>query len=139
MFAKNSAEGGGFNKEVETVIGSSVKVEGNFVCEGNMVIDGEVKGNVQTSGSLQIGAKAGIFADIKAGSALIAGHVEGNVKVDGYLELTPTARLNGDVVAEQLSMAKGAILNGHCSMTGAAGKSQPLAPTAADEATNEEF
>ncbi|NCN25580.1 cell shape determination protein CcmA [Candidatus Falkowbacteria bacterium CG10_big_fil_rev_8_21_14_0_10_37_14] len=116
MFAKNSLPEGDY-KDVETIIGASVKVEGNFVCDGSMVIDGEVKGNVKTSKNLNVGVKALIVADVQSGNARVAGEIRGNLKVNGLLELLESAKINGDVQAVALIIAKGAILNGHCTMS----------------------
>ena len=115
MFAKNNAPEADY-KDVETIIGSSVKVEGNFVCDGSMVIDGQVKGLVRTNQSLTVGTKAIITADVSAGNARIAGEINGNLKVDGFLELAETARINGDIEIGSLAVTKGAIINGNIKM-----------------------
>jgi cytoskeletal protein CcmA (bactofilin family) len=113
MFAKNSGPEM-TDKEIETVIGASVKVEGNFVCEGNIIIEGDVKGHIETAGYLQVGSSSNIKADIKAGSAKIAGKINGNLIIKEHLELTETAQINGDITVGTLATAKGAILNGRC-------------------------
>lgn len=41
--------------EIETVIGPSVKVEGDFVTEGNMIVEGTICGSIKTSKNLKIG------------------------------------------------------------------------------------
>lgn len=123
MFSKNQSDGG--VGDAETIIGASVKVEGNFVCQGNMVIDGEVKGIVKTDKFLSIGPKSVIIADVAAGNARIAGEVRGKVVVDGYLELSDTAKVTGDIVVNSLSIAKGATLNGRCSMKNGSKASEP--------------
>lgn len=116
MFNKNAPEGGSIDKkDIETIIGSSVKVEGNFICEGNMIIDGQVKGTVQTNGYLQVGRSAIVEADVKAANARIAGEIRGNIKVDGYLEITETAKIYGDLEFVSISISKGAYINGRCS------------------------
>lgn len=116
MFAKNSSPEN-IGKEVETVIGASVKVEGNFVCDGNIVIEGEVKGMIETSGYLQIGPKAIIVADVQAGNARIAGKVQGNLIISGHLELVESAQVQGDINVKSLAIATGAVLNGNCVMS----------------------
>lgn len=116
MFAKNSLPEGDY-KDVETIIGASVKVEGNFVCDGSMVIDGEVKGNVKTSKNLNVGPKALIVADVQSGNARVAGEIRGNLKVNGLLELSESAKITGDIQAVALIVAKGATLNGRCTMS----------------------
>jgi len=37
---------------VDTIIGPTVNVEGNFAGEGNIIIEGEVKGSIKTKGFL---------------------------------------------------------------------------------------
>lgn len=116
MFAKNSLPEGDY-KDVETIIGASVKVEGNFVCDGSMIIDGEVKGNVKTSKNLNVGPKALIVADVQSGNARVAGEIRGNLQVNGLLELLESAKITGDIQATALIIAKGATLNGRCAMS----------------------
>ncbi len=135
MFAKNAPQGGITNKDAETIIGASVKVEGNFVCEGDMIVDGEVKGKIATNGFLQVGNRSVINADVKAGNGKISGEIRGNVKVDGYLELTASARIYGDIDVQTLSMERGAILNGKCSMDVL--KAEVIKGEANDEAAEE--
>lgn len=129
--------GGGSTKDVETIIGSSVKVEGDFVCQGNMVIDGEVKGNVKTQGFLKVGEKSIIVAGIEAAGARISGQIRGNIKIDDYLEITKTARIFGDIETSRLLVAEGALLNGRCTMVLKEGK-QARAKKKAEEIIEEE-
>ncbi|MCK4553681.1 polymer-forming cytoskeletal protein [Candidatus Parcubacteria bacterium] len=105
-------------KKVETIIGSSVKVKGDFNSQGNIIIEGIVQGNLKTKGNLLVGDKAKITADIEAKEAKISGEIKGNVKIKEYLELTATAKIFGDVEASSLSVERGAILNGKCTMIG---------------------
>lgn len=117
MFNKKESEELSVDKkDIETIIGASVKVEGNFVCEGNMIIDGQVKGNVQTNGFLQIGKSAIVTADVKAANARISGEVRGNLKIETNLELGETAKIIGDIDVINLSVQKGAQINGRCTM-----------------------
>lgn len=102
--------------ETETVIGPSVKVEGDFVTEGNIVIEGTVCGTVKTSQDLKIGAKSKVFANVSANNALVAGEIQGNVRIKEKLELMPTARIYGDIRAGSLVIASGSIFNGRCQM-----------------------
>jgi cytoskeletal protein CcmA (bactofilin family) len=113
-----------FNKEnadpktrgTETIIGQSVKVKGNFHGEGNIVIEGSVEGSVKTKGFLEVGEKASITASVEAKDALIGGNVVGNIKIDGFLEVRSTAKIDGDIETGQLSVEKGAVMNGRCTM-----------------------
>ncbi|MDO8581530.1 MAG: polymer-forming cytoskeletal protein [bacterium] len=103
-------------REIETVIGPSVKVEGNFRGQGNVIVEGVVHGSLKTDKDLTVGAGAKISASVIAANAKISGEVRGTVKIKGKLELTETARIFGDIETETLSVAPGAILNGKCTM-----------------------
>lgn len=117
MFAKNSSLEIGDNKDVETIIGASVKVEGNFICQGSVIIEGAVNGVVETSGMLQVGSKAVITANVKAESATIAGKIKGNITIINQLELASTAEIEGDIETGNLTINKGAKFNGKCTMS----------------------
>lgn len=101
-------------EEIETIIGPSVQVEGDFVTAGDIVIEGTVSGKLKTEKNLRVGTGARIIANVTAKNAIIAGEVQGNVKVDGNLELSSTARIFGDIKAATLTIASGACLHGKC-------------------------
>lgn len=104
--------------DVETVVGPSVVVEGDFASDGNILVKGTVSGNVTTSRVLRVEDGAKILANVKAGEALISGHIKGNVRVADRLELTETAQIVGDIQCQTLVVAPGAVIQGKLSMRG---------------------
>src|SRR3990167_9425170 len=94
--------------EVETVVGPSVNVEGDFASEGNIIVKGTVSGSVHTSRFLFVEVGAKIMANVRAGNAKISGEVKGNLKVRETIELTSTAKVLGDIEARVLSVEPGA-------------------------------
>lgn len=110
MFQKNDNGG----QTMETIIGSSIKVEGNFVGEGNIIVEGEIKGDLKTSHNIEAGSESKIVANIEAANGLIAGEVDGKIKIKEHLELTNTAKIRGDIEAGVLIVASGAIIDGYC-------------------------
>lgn len=106
-------------KNAETIIGPSVKVEGDFVGDGNVIVEGIVVGNLKTKNHLTIGAEAKVNAEIEANSAYISGEVSGNLVVVGDVELTASARIKGDISASSIAIERGAQVNGRLSMNGA--------------------
>lgn len=103
-------------KEAETIIGPSVRVQGDFVGQGNLIVEGVIKGSVKTKGDLKVGEQAKINASVSAANAVISGEIKGNVKIRGDLELTAQAKIFGDVETKSICIARGAILNGNCKM-----------------------
>ena len=103
-------------KEVETIIGPSVKVEGNFAGEGNVIVEGILKGTLKTKQNLKVGSGAKISANIQAQNAIIAGEVKGNIKVGEKIELKSTAKIFGDIDCKTLAIENGALFQGKCSM-----------------------
>jgi cytoskeletal protein CcmA (bactofilin family) len=58
------------NASPETVVGPSVKIQGDLNSEGNIRIEGQVQGKVKTSQSVLVGNGAKIVADIMAMSVV---------------------------------------------------------------------
>jgi len=107
------------SNEIETVIGPSVKVEGDFEGSGDMVVEGIVMGSLKTKNFLRIGAGAKIKADVEARNAHIAGEVSGNLTIKENLELTASAKVLGDIKTNFLAIEQGAVLNGKVTMNSA--------------------
>lgn len=103
-------------KTVETLIGPSVKVEGDFVGEGDVVVEGVVTGKLKTKKNLRVGQGAQVLASVMAENALVSGIIQGNIKIREKLELTPTARIKGDIQAKILIISEGAAFTGNCKM-----------------------
>ncbi len=103
----------------ETVVGPSVKIQGDLNSEGNIRIEGGVVGKVNTTQSVHIGEAAKLAADVQAGNAIVAGEVQGNIKVSGNLILQSSARIAGDISCGVLRVEDGAQFTGKCNMKGA--------------------
>lgn len=109
MFKKEEEQ---YIDEIETIIGPSVKVEGDFSAAGNVVVEGTVFGSLKTEKNLKVGEGAKIFANVSCGSAFIAGEMQGNVKIKDNLELTSTAKIYGDIKTKTIIIARGATVFG---------------------------
>jgi cytoskeletal protein CcmA (bactofilin family) len=105
-------------KDVETVIGASVKVEGTFVGAGDIVVDGQVTGTLKTNKNLRIGQRAVLKADIEGANIVVAGEIRGQIKCGGKIELLPTAKIYGNIDTQTIAVAHGAVLHGKVSMSG---------------------
>ena len=111
--------------DVETIVGPSVHVEGDFSSEGNILVKGIVSGNVRTSKLFTSEKGSKVLASVKAGNSIISGAVKGNVKVDDRLELTASAQVLGDIECGILVVEAGAMIRGKVSMKGVASIEDP--------------
>jgi len=100
-------------KDAETVIGPSIKVKGNFQGKGNIVVEGTVEGSLKTEADIFIGTDAKVVANIESMDAAIHGEVSGNIKNRGYLAIGKSARISGDIQYVEISIEKGALINGN--------------------------
>lgn len=106
------------SQQAETVVGPSVKIQGDLNSEGNIRIEGQVSGKVKTSQSVFVNQGAKIAADVLAGNAVVGGEVQGNLKISGHLILQSTAKIAGDISCQILRVEDGASFSGKCSMNG---------------------
>lgn len=105
-------------RDVETIIGSTVKVEGNFVGAGDVTVEGQVAGTLKTSKNLRIGPGASVKADVTAANVWVAGEIRGHVVCQGKVELAASGKIFGNVDTHSIIVAHGAVLHGKVSMTG---------------------
>lgn len=105
-------------KDLETIIGATVKVDGNFVGSGDVVVEGQVAGTLRTSKNLRVGETAKIKADVEAANIIVAGEIRGHVKCGGKIELTETGKIFGNVDTQTIIVAHGAVLHGKLTMAG---------------------
>jgi len=103
------------NQELETIIGPSVKIKGNFSSNGNIQIEGTLSGSLETSGDIKVGQEAKIQANIIAGNILVAGQITGTIKATNVV-LTASAKITGDIETKALTIEEGATFNGKCAM-----------------------
>lgn len=115
LFQKDGTNG---SAEQQTIIGASVKVDGNFVGSGDVVVEGQVAGTLKTSKNLQVGPQAVIKADIEAANIHVAGEIRGHVKCSGKIEIASSGKIFGNVDTKTISVEHGAVLHGKVAMAG---------------------
>lgn len=111
----------------ETIVGATVKIEGDLVSEGDIKVDGLVAGKIKTSKNLYVGPMAKIEADVEAQNAVLAGIVKGDVKIKESLVIQETGKVDGNIACARLAIADGAHFSGTATMPEKEGElKQPL-------------
>ena len=110
----------------ETIVGASVKIEGDLIGDGDILVDGTVSGKIKTNKNLNIGPTAKVDADVEAVNASIAGMVKGDIKIKGALIIQETGKVEGNITCSRLAIAEGGHFSGTSTMTEQVGEmSQP--------------
>jgi cytoskeletal protein CcmA (bactofilin family) len=99
-----------------TVIGSSIVVDGEISGEEPITILGTVKGKVAVAQGVVVEAGATVEADIEGQTVTVSGKVTGNVTAREKLELRPESKMVGNAKAPRIVVADGASFKGNVDM-----------------------
>ncbi|MBT4891162.1 MAG: polymer-forming cytoskeletal protein [Rhodospirillales bacterium] len=97
---------------IPSIISGDLVITGDMFSEGEIQIDGTINGDIKTA-TLLVGETARINGDVNAKRVRVHGHVNGQITAQS-VTLAQTAHVTGDVIHEDLSIEKGAFLEGHC-------------------------
>jgi len=113
--------------KVETIIGPGATIKGEIHSRGTVRVDGNVEGKVTSDGSVIVGEKGVVNAEVTAGLVVIGGTVHGKVNGREKVEILSTGRLHGDVSTKpsKFVVAEGVIFEGRCTM----GQAEPAKQT----------
>ena len=102
---------------ISTFLGADSRIEGTIEFQGTIRLDGRVKGKILSNGgTLIVGEKAVIHADIRVDSIIVMGEVSGTIDAQQRVEVYPPGRVNGDIEAGVISIEPGGVFTGNCSM-----------------------
>lgn len=101
---------------LDTLIGNGTIFEGSLTSKESICIEGTVRGKVVCEGSVIVGEKGRVDADIFADTVLLGGEVNGNIVSKTKLEITTSGKLKGDIKTGSLIIAEGVAFEGKCQM-----------------------
>jgi cytoskeletal protein CcmA (bactofilin family) len=100
----------------QTVIGTSVVIDGEISGDGDLVIQGTVKGKIELKESLFVESSGVIEADIETANVEVSGQVTGNIVASDKVELKADCKVVGDIRSPRILIADGAIFKGSVDM-----------------------
>lgn len=100
----------------ETVIGSTIVIDGELRSEEDISVRGTVKGKIHTTADLFVEEGGTVEAEVETRSVEIEGTVVGNVHAADKYELKPPGRVTGDVFAPRVVIADGSRFKGRIDM-----------------------
>jgi cytoskeletal protein CcmA (bactofilin family) len=99
-----------------TVIGSSIVIDGEISGEEDLVIQGTVKGRIVLKENVFVEQSGVVEADIETNNIEVSGQVTGNIVATDKVEITAGGRTIGDIKAPRILIADGAIFKGNVDM-----------------------
>ncbi len=99
-----------------TIIGSSIVIDGEISGDEALIIQGTIKGRVSLKESLIVEASGVVEADVEVQNIEIAGKVVGNIAASDKVEMKADCRVVGDVKAPRILIADGAVFKGNVDM-----------------------
>ena len=102
---------------ITTYLGPDAAIEGTIEFTGTIHLDGKVNGKIRSNGgTVIVGEKAVLHADVHVGVAIIMGELNGTVYASDKIALKPPARVVGDIQAPEISIEERVVFNGNCAM-----------------------
>ena len=117
MLSKDKKRSAAEPGTISTLLGRDVQIEGMLSFKETIRVDGQIKGQLLSSqGTVIIGEKAVIEADVQVGVAIIRGKVQGRVEAGQRIEIYSPAQVTGDISAPTVTIDSGVVFNGNCQM-----------------------
>jgi len=97
-------------------LGENTSFKGELSFHGTVRIDGHFKGQIYSDGTLVVGERGVIEADIDTHCLVISGEVRGNINAAYSTEIHSKGKVYGSIVTSSLVMHEGVVFEGNCRM-----------------------
>jgi cytoskeletal protein CcmA (bactofilin family) len=93
-------------------VGEKLSIKGEIAGEGDLELAGRFEGVVNVQGTVVIGDRAEVDADITASTIVVGGKVRGNLSAAGRVEILPQGVLTGNLKSGSFAAADGSSVKG---------------------------
>lgn len=116
MFSEKKKEHKQDLTKEQNKIAQGTTFKGDIESQGSFRIEGKVEGTIKTPGRIVVGKFGFIEGEVECHSADFEGGFSGRLIVKSSLSLKSSAHIEGDIIAEKLSIDPGAVFNATCVM-----------------------
>lgn len=102
--------------EIQSLLSDGVEMTGDLFFTHGLRVDGIVRGKVRSEGTLVIGAKGRVEADVTIQSISINGEFRGSIHAKDRVEIHKDGHVYGEIYTPCLIIEAGAIFEGKCNM-----------------------
>lgn len=106
--------------KIDTIIGEGTRLIGTLQCKTLLRIDGVIEGDVISEAKVVVSERGLIKGNVTAQSLTLGGELTGNAEIRDKTEILATGKLYGDIVTKTMIIDENGILDGKCTMKGAA-------------------
>lgn len=99
-----------------TVIGSTIVIDGEITGDEDLIIQGTVKGRISLRENIYVEQSGVVEANIETATITIQGTVTGDVQASERAELKSECHVVGDIRAPRILIADGASFKGNVDM-----------------------
>ena len=114
MIKKKTENSLGFFNGINTFVGDSTILRGDFEVNGPLRIDGKFKGSIISNSMVYIGKKSISECVILAKSATIGGTIKGDIYAENSLIVLKSAEIIGNIYTTSINMDDGVVFDGKC-------------------------
>jgi cytoskeletal protein CcmA (bactofilin family) len=93
-------------------VGERLSIKGEIAGEGDLELAGKFQGVIDVKGTVVVGDRAEVDADITASTIVVGGKVRGNLTAAGRVEILPQGVLTGNLKTGSFAAADGASVKG---------------------------
>lgn len=111
---KQTKQHQGFSVHPEFFLGAQTSSAGSIDLESDIMIDGRFKGDVSSTGLIELGANSDVSADITARVGIIEGKYSGNAKFKDEVQVKNCSNVSGELTSSNIVVEKGAQLSVNC-------------------------
>lgn len=101
-----------------TVIGSTIVIDGEITGDEDLTVQGTVKGRISLREHIHVEPSGVVEANIETATITIDGTVTGDIQASDRAELKSNCRVVGDIRAARILIADGASFKGSVDMEG---------------------
>ena len=98
-------------------IGEGSELEGKFSFVGTLILNGRLQGDIDSTGTLIVGATAVLQAHIRARVVIVHGEITGDIVAAERIQLRAGSHVFGDLETPVLLVEEGALMQGRTLMT----------------------
>lgn len=93
-------------------VGEKLTIKGEIAGEGDLELAGRFEGLINVQGTVVIGDRAEVDADVTASMIVVGGKVRGNLSASGRVEILPQGVLTGNLKTGSFAAADGSSVKG---------------------------